>query len=77
MSRKRMTDQSVVNVKAAVSATLHDVGDGYVVSLEGSTGKTVNVKDGNGDLVYPSKAAANRALNAHNPSLSASLKPEI
>lgn len=77
MTRKRMTDQSVVNVVAAVKAILHDVNDGYTVTLEGSTGKTVNVKDGNGDIVYPSKAAANKALKAHNPALVANLKPEI
>lgn len=77
MTRKRMTDQSVVNVKAAVKATLHDAGDGYIVTLEGKTGKSINIKDGNGDLVYSSKASANKAITKHNPQLTANLQPEI
>lgn len=40
MARKRMTAQSVVNIKAAVKANLSPVDDGYVVVLEGSKGKS-------------------------------------
>lgn len=76
-TKKRMTAQSVVNVKAAVKAHLTPVDDGYTVTLEGRTGKTVTVKDGDGDLVYSSMANANKSINAHNPILNVELLPEI
>lgn len=76
-TKKRMTAQSVVNVKAAVKAHLTPVKDGYTVTLEGSTGKTVSVKDADGDLVYSSMSNANKSVNAHNPSLNVDLQPEI
>ena len=50
-TKKRMTAQSVVNVKAATSSHLEPVTGGYVVVLTGQTGKTVTVKDASGDLV--------------------------
>lgn len=77
MARKRMTAQSVVNVKAAVNAHLTPVSGGYTVTLTGKTGKTVTVKDAEGDLVYTSMANANKSIAAHNPSLGADLEPEI
>jgi hypothetical protein len=76
-AKKRMTAQSVVNVKAAVSAHLTPVAGGYVATLTGKTGKTVAVKDAEGDLIYTSMASANKSLSAHNGSLSADLQPEI
>ena len=76
-TKKRMTAQSVVNVKAAVKAHLTPVCGGYVATLEGATGKTVTVKDADGDLVYSSMSIANKSLSAHNPALSADLQPEI
>ena len=76
-SKKRMTAQSVVNVKAAVQAHLEPVDGGYVAVLTGKSGKTVNVKDASGDLVYTSMATANKSISTHNPALVADLKPEI
>ena len=76
-AKKRMTAQSVVNVKAAVSAHLTPVEGGYVATLTGKTGKMVAVKDAEGDLIYTSMASANKSLSAHNGSLSADLQPEI
>jgi hypothetical protein len=76
-TKKRMTAQSVVNVKAAVKAHLTPVEDGYKVTLEGATGKTVVVKDGDGDLIYTSMSNANKSITAHNPRLTADLEPEI
>lgn len=75
--RKRMTAQSIVNIKAAKSARLLPNELGYVVRLTGSTGKEVNVKDSQGDLIYTSMANANKAISTHNPSLTADLEPEI
>ena len=75
--KKRMTAQSVVNVKAAVNAHLTPVNGGYSVTLEGKSGKTVTVKDADGDLVYSSMANANKSINAHNPALNVDLLPEI
>lgn len=77
MTRKRMTAQSVVNVKAAVKAHLIPTEEGYLVELEGSTGKRVKIKDGDGDLMYSSMANANKSIAAHNPALNANLEPEI
>jgi hypothetical protein len=76
-TKKRMTAQSVVNVKAAASSHLDPVPGGYVVVLTGQTGKTVTVKDASGDLVYTSMATANKSISTHNPALVADLKPEI
>jgi len=76
-TKKRMTAQSVVNVKAAQSAHLNPVQGGYVVTLIGKTGKSVSVKDADGDLVYTSMATANKSISSHNPALSADLEPEI
>jgi hypothetical protein len=45
--------------------------------LVGKTGKTVTVKDGDGDLVYTSMASANKSIGSHNPALNADLEPEI
>ena len=73
-TKKRMTAQSVVNVKAAASSHLEPVPGGYVVVL---TGKTITVKDAAGDLVYTSMATANKSISTHNPALVADLKPEI
>ena len=75
--KKRMTAQSVVNVKAATSACLTPTDGGYIVTLTGKTGKSVTVKDADGDLVYTSMANANKSISAHNPTLNADLKPEI
>lgn len=72
-----MTAQSKVNIKAAKKAHIESVDGGYVVALEGGTGKTVKVKDGSGDLVYSSMASAKKAVTAHNPSLDPDLRPEI
>jgi len=76
-TKKRMTAQSVVNVKAASGAHLNVVDGGYTVTLTGKTGKTVNVKDADGDLVYTSMATANKSIGSHNPSLIVDLLPEI
>lgn len=76
-SKKRMTAQSVVNVKAAETAHLEPVDGGYLAVLTGKTGKSVTVKDASGDLVYTSMATANKSLSTHNPKLVADLKPEI
>ena len=76
-TKKRMTAQSVVNVKAAQAAHLTPVDGGYIVTLVGKTDKTVTVKDGDGDLVYTSMASANKSIGSHNPDLNADLKPEI
>lgn len=75
--KKRMTAQSVVNVKAAKMAHLEPTPGGYIAVLTGSTGKTITVKDAGGDLVYTSMATANKSLAAHNPQLTADLQPEI
>ncbi len=77
MAKKRMTAQSVVNIKAAVKANLSPVDGGYVVVLEGSKGKKVTVKDADGDLVYSSMSNAKKSISAHNPAIDASLEPEI
>ena len=76
-TKKRMTAQSVVNVKAAETAVLTPTEGGYVVTLTGKTGKTVTVKDAEGDLVYTSMSNANKSITTHNPALNAQLKPEI
>ena len=76
-SKKRMTAQSVVNVKAAQSAHLTPVEGGYTVTLVGKTGKTVPVKDAEGPLVYTSMANANKSISSHNPNINADLEPEI
>lgn len=73
-----MTDQSIVNVKSAKTAVLVPQDGGYTVLLTGKTGRTVTVKDGAGDLLYSSKAAAKKSICAHNPNLAeADLEPEI
>lgn len=76
-SKKRMTAQSVVNVKAASAAHLTPVDGGYIVTLTGKTGKSVTVKDADGDLIYTSMANANKSISSHNPGLNADLEPEI
>lgn len=76
-TKKRMTAQSVVNVKHATSSHLEPVDGGYVVVLTGRTGKSIAVKDASGDLVYTSMATANKSISTHNPALTADLKPEI
>ena len=45
-TKKRMTAQSVVNVKAAQAAHLTPVDGGYIVTLVGKTGKTFGVDAG-------------------------------
>ena len=80
MGRIRMTDQSLVNVKAATTAQLLPVEGDYKVKLKGESGKSVYVRTGdNLSAVYPSKAAAKKALQRHNPLLlnAVALRPEI
>lgn len=74
---KRMTAQSKVNIAAAKKATMEPSGIGYRVILEGDTGKTIAIKDADGDLVYSSMAAAKKAVTTHNNTLFPTLKAEI
>ena len=72
-SRVRMTDQDVVNVKAAEEAVLHvSPSGGYRVTLIGKEGATIDLS-----RTYPSKVEAKKALQRHNPDLEPSLSPQI
>lgn len=77
MSKQRMTAQSKVNIGAAVKATLVPHKDGYKVTLEGSSGKTCDVENASGPIVYSSMASARKAVEAHNSKLNPTLKPTI
>jgi hypothetical protein len=75
-----MTAQSKVNIAAAVSASLEPVNGGYKVILEGKKGKKIAVMSGDDDpAIYPSMAAAKKAVHRHNVALlnRVGLKPEI
>lgn len=75
----RMTAQSLVNIKAAKSASLTKVNGGYKVVLKGETGRTAEVQTGdNSPAVYPSMVAAKKAVHRHNRMLfQVALTPEI
>jgi len=77
--RIRMTAQSKVNIKAAVSASLQRVDGGYKVILQGATGKKVDVMSGDDvPAVYPAMNAAKKAVQRHNPALfHVTLTPQI
>ena len=77
MSRNRLTDQTIANIKAAEQAQLVKVPLGWQVELSKET-KSIPLADKvSRPVVYSSKEAARRALGRYNPALEISLKPEF
>jgi hypothetical protein len=77
MSRNRLTDQAIANVKAAENAELEKGFFGYQVHLRKGPTSVTLVDKTNRPVVYTSKDAAKRALGRHNCDLRISLKPQI
>ena len=77
MSRNRLTDQAITNVKAVNRAQLEKVSGGYRVHLiKEQTSILLNDRMDR-PVVYPSKDSAKRALGRHNDEINISLKPQI
>ena len=77
MTRVRMTDQDIANVKAAKTAELSKIGAAtggakYAVKLTGQTGKSAVLSG-----TYSSKKSATAAVQRHNAHLEPYLKSEI
>lgn len=77
MSRNRLTDQAIANVKAADSAQLKKVTGGWNVDLASRNGGLTLADKYGHPVIYPSKDAAKRALARHNDAIEVSIKPQL
>lgn len=63
--RVRITDESIANIKVATTATIDKANGGYTVRVENQYGGE-NLKNGDGDAVYKTRAAAVKVIERHN-----------
>lgn len=68
MSKIRLSDQSIANIKVATKAEITKKGTGYQVTVKNQYGSEP-LKDGSGIAHYPTKKAAQAAVTRHNQSV--------
>lgn len=77
MTRNRLTEQSIADVRSATDASIVRSKGGYRVDLcKGQNCVRLLDKLGR-SVVYSSKDAAKRALERHNPKISIALKSRL
>ncbi len=77
MTRNRLTEQAIANIKAAKEAKLEKNPCGWQVKLASETASVPLADKANRPVVYPSKEAAKRALGRHNDAIEISVKAMI
>ncbi|WP_019868033.1 hypothetical protein [Methylovulum miyakonense] len=79
MSRNRLTEQAIANIKAADKAKLEKIpGSGYKVTLvKDKSSIELTDKTQQRPVIFSSKDNAKRSLIRHNENIDISLKPQI
>lgn len=78
MDRIRLTEQAVVNIRAARTANLVKNKSGYIVQVSNKKGDSIFVLDKfDRPVIYGSKDAAKKAIKRHNPNADVFLKAQI